>query len=331
LGLSAALAAIAGGLAGWLLPRPGPDATDTRLAALEADLAATRTDLSALAPAQAAAEARLNTRLTEIDSRLTRALPDVASLSARVDDLAGQVEAMSGAEVGTGFLAPLELGRALALLREDVDRLAARPAPAELTAAPTALSALEARLRALETASSPAPATPAQSPRDPAAARAALSDILTASERGAPFIAAYERLTTALPGVTDTGALSTLAVTGAPTLGTLLAEFPAMQSAVLAAGGPQARSDGWDWARKAAEGLVSVRRTDADGLSALSRLDGAQARLRAGDLAGAVGLLRPLTGAEAQAAAPWLARAQARLNLDAALQAISLTVSRETP
>lgn len=335
LAVASLLAALAGGLTGWLLPRPGPQDLSDRLAALETGLTATRTEVSALAPAQAASEARTNARLTEIDGRLTRALPDVSSLSARVDDLAGQVEAMSGAEGGTGLMAPIELGRALALLREDVDRLTAQSAPASTVSAGPDVSALDARLSALE-ARPPALATPAAADtaptlQDQGMARAALSDILSASERGAPFISAYERLTRALPGNSDVQRLSNFAVTGAPTLGTLLAEFPALQSSVLAAGGPQARSDGWDWARRAAEGLVSVRRTDAEGMSALSRLDGAHARLRAGDLPGAVGLLRPLTGAEAQAAASWLARAQARLDLDAAVQAVGLSLPRPTP
>ena len=67
--------------------------------------------------------------------------------------------------------------------------------------------------------------------------------------------------------------------------------------------------------------LVTVRPVgaDAEGDDAAARVARAEAKLAAGDLAGAVAELEGLEGAAAEAAAPWLAQARARLAAESAL------------
>jgi hypothetical protein len=80
--------------------------------------------------------------------------------------------------------------------------------------------------------------------------------------------------------------------------------------------------------------LVSVRPVgeDVEGDDAAARVARAEAVLAKGDLAGAVAELEGLTGQAAEAAAPWLADARARLDAEAALAALqSIAVARLAP
>jgi hypothetical protein len=87
---------------------------------------------------------------------------------------------------------------------------------------------------------------------------------------------------------------------------------------------PAAKSDWREQTLARLRGLVTIRRIDesshtgsdggADGVVGL-----AQAALARGDLAGAVAALEPLTGADAEAAHPWLLMARERLAAEAAL------------
>jgi hypothetical protein len=87
---------------------------------------------------------------------------------------------------------------------------------------------------------------------------------------------------------------------------------------------PAAKTDWREQTLARLRGLVTIRRIDesshtgsdggADGVVGL-----AQAALARGDLAGAVAALEPLTGADAEAAHPWLLMARERLAAEAAL------------
>ena len=71
--------------------------------------------------------------------------------------------------------------------------------------------------------------------------------------------------------------------------------------------------------------LVTIRPEgeNAQGDDPLARLARAEARLNAGDVAAAVGELSALpAGPIADAAAPWLARARARLDAEAAIASL---------
>ena len=118
---------------------------------------------------------------------------------------------------------------------------------------------------------------------------------------------------------------------GVPTLATLTQQFPALAQRVARASVPAA-DDSWR-ARALAKlkGLVTVRRV-GDRSAELSGSDAglavAVAALGNGDLAGAVAAARRLEGPAAQAVAPWLEDAQARLDAEASLAALDATLMR---
>jgi uroporphyrinogen-III synthase len=118
-------------------------------------------------------------------------------------------------------------------------------------------------------------------------------------------------------------ALQPFAADGVPTLAQLQAEFPAARIAQAAAADAAGTALGVEssWLQKTLDRLselVTVRPVgDVEGDGALAHLARAEARLGDGDLATAVAEIEALEGQAAQAAAAWLARAKARLTVDA--------------
>ena len=109
------------------------------------------------------------------------------------------------------------------------------------------------------------------------------------------------------------------AAAGVATLTDLRRRLSAEASAILHAG--VAGAAGWvDETLRRLAAVVTVRRTgDVSGADVDARLARAEARLVAGDLAAAVAELAALTDGAADAAAPWLELANARLAVEAAL------------
>ncbi len=109
------------------------------------------------------------------------------------------------------------------------------------------------------------------------------------------------------------------AAAGVATPADLRRRLSAEASAILRAG--VAGTDGWvDETLRRLAAVVTVRRTgDVPGAGVDARLARAEARLVAGDLAAAVAELAALTDGAADAAAPWLELANARLAVEAAL------------
>jgi hypothetical protein len=110
----------------------------------------------------------------------------------------------------------------------------------------------------------------------------------------------------------------------------LAARFDGVAEAIVRAERVPPGAGWWErlWARISS--LVTVRRSgaDAEGPSADAVAARAEAKVKTGDLAGAVAELDALTGAPAEAARPWLDQAKARLAADAALDrllALALT------
>ena len=102
---------------------------------------------------------------------------------------------------------------------------------------------------------------------------------------------------------------------------------------IAGAGAPAAPSDpgsaGWGEAALARlRGLVTIRRVDgAKPGGAEAAVNAAELALAGGDLAAAVAALDKLTGAPAEAAAPWLRMARQRLAVDAALRRLEALVT----
>ena len=154
-----------------------------------------------------------------------------------------------------------------------------------------------------------------------AQARVALAHAL---ETGVPFedvLADLEAVGMAIPD-----ALRAAAVSGAPTVSSLTAEFPQMAREALAADRGQG-SDGASAAQGVGQflkkqlGLRSVTPKEGTSTDAvLSRMEGA---LRAGDLRQAAQEADGLSGEAAQISAPWREALTTRLAIDTAVDALS--------
>lgn len=154
----------------------------------------------------------------------------------------------------------------------------------------------------------------------------ALLQIRDAVAAGRPFASEYRALMALARGRPDIAVaaapLAESAASGVASRAVLAAQLH--EVAVAAAPAPTAAS-GWTGAALARlRGLVTVRRIDGAGNPAGPGgvIKNAERALAGGDLAAAVTALDRLTGAAAEAAAPWLRMAKARLAVEAALHRI---------
>ncbi|MEE2565278.1 hypothetical protein [Hyphobacterium marinum] len=357
--LTAAIAGGALGLAGawWLDGQQAiPEATDpsgtlaaleTRLAALESadpagdianDYAALRDRVERLesAPPVVIGEgdpetiSALETRIAALeaagsgdagpaydDSALTERLDTVAQTAERAETLANQaLDGVSALPEGGG-----DSSEAITALEARIAALES----AEPDESPAVdLSGLEARIAAAETLAQVASDRAASleatresggdndNARTLAARTLALMALAEIAETSDPFEAERAALARLWRGRTELSSLQSLARAGVPDRESLAADFP--RAEIEAAAGPS----------RAFFGLIEVRRTtgaeDGDGPLALAAL--ADARLQRGDLEGAVAATERLEGEALDAARPWLLSAQARLQVESALDSL---------
>jgi hypothetical protein len=218
------------------------------------------------------------------------------------------------------------------------------------------LDSLATRLAALEEATTAAEARATGN----AALALAVNQLQQALASQRPFaieLAALRDVAAGDPAVSDqvraaTDALAGRAENGLPTLIELRARFPqiardvvagaraesaaaAVANAAPGTGGDTVATPGWlDSAMTKLSELVSVRPVggDVEGDDAAAHAARAEAALAKGDLAGAVAELDALDGKAAEAAAPWLADARARLDAETAIGTLqSLAVARLAP
>lgn len=357
--LSATLAGAALGLAGawWLDGRGEPGtgiadpaealaALDTRLDALEgADPAGTiRDEYAALrdrverlesAPPVVLGEgdpqafAALAERVSTLESAQASEITayDDTALNERLDTVAGVAErAEALANQALDGVSALPAGEGVDAAR--VADLDARVAALESATPPDSpevdLSALEARIAAAEVLAQDAAALAetletsretggdSQSARTLAARTLALMALSEIAETSDPFEAERAALARLWRGRAELAALQPVARSGVPDRDTLASDFP--RADIESAAGPS----------RAFFGLIEIRRTDAsedgDGPLALAAL--AEARLARGDLEGAVAASERLEGEPLEAARSWLLSAQARLQVEAALDSL---------
>lgn len=309
-GAVAALAVVAAGwLAGWppTAPEPArPVATDTSV-----------TDALA---------SRLST--LEADFRTAAALPqtgglDAAALTQRIEALeraqGGLREALTAATSGTA-----QLTASLDTLTSEVAALKAQPH--EVLAATPDLSALEARLAAIDTVARRAAATAAASATRPASDDMALRRAVTAAQldaavrRGTPYAALLAAAKSLESGASTLAPLDAFADSGLPSaraLGDdLLAILPGLAPPPER---PGAAAGLLNRLQASATRLIRIRRDGPiEGDSRPAILARTNAAAKSGDLAAARRELMTLPAAERTPAAAWLARADAR---DAALAA----------
>ena len=288
---------------------------------------------------------RFDTRAAALETAIRQALPrvDGDALSRRIDGLERQLAARPA---DNGDLIALE-----ATVRDLQTRLAAAEASGEARSAANdtlialqgdrdalagSLAALQDQLAALSAANAAL--------QDAVAARASQGGA-TALDRNVALVLALGQLRDALRGAGGYGAelaqvrslmeadddlraaiepLTRFADSGVPTLPGLQRGFPAMARAVVAAG-RGGDSDGlFAGIVRSLSSIVTVRPLgEVEGGGAGPTVARAEARLRDGDLAGALAALGDLTGRAADAAAAWRGRAEARLAADRAVAALA--------
>jgi len=147
--------------------------------------------------------------------------------------------------------------------------------------------------------------------------------------RGAPYAAPLDALAALAKDDAElqsaVAALRPGAASGVPTAPMLQARFEPVASAMARAAIAPPGSDWPDRLLARLAALVNFRRVgaNAEGSSPDAVAARAEAKVKTGDLAGAVAELDMLTGAPADAARPWLGEAKARLAADKAVDTIS--------
>lgn len=336
----------------------GSDMADlgTRLDSLAQEGAALRHDLDAvLAMPDGAAP--------QVPENLARLPDEVTELRRRLDQVASAASAATPEPETTAALDALrrDIDAARQSAAEAGGAVDARLARVEQDLAE--LDSLATRLDTLEQATSNAETRATGN----AALALAVNQLQSALASQRPFaveLAALREVTAEDPAATAevravTDALAERAESGLPTLVELRARFPQVARDVVAAAraenaaaamadaapgtgggsgegtGVEPAAPGWlDSAMTRLSELVSVRPVGEDvaGDDAAARAARAEAVLAKGDLAGAVSELDGLTGKAAEAAAPWLADARARLDAETAIAALqSLAVARLAP
>ncbi|MCP2679994.1 hypothetical protein NHF45_10695 [Maricaulaceae bacterium NA33B04] len=170
------------------------------------------------------------------------------------------------------------------------------------------VNALEASLASMDDTPPAATAPASASLAERALAFAAVSRAAAGSQ---PFPVEVANLSRLWPGAPGISALTEPARTGAPTLDQLTATFPG--DAIRAATGE-------------AQLLFGIIRVERDGTTGPT--PAIEAALEAGDLAAAVTATRALDGEARTVAAPWLARAEARLAMERGLASLADALSR---
>lgn len=293
----------------------------------------------------------LDARLAALDERIA-ALEGPEGLAGLKERVAGlpSVEAVTDAEAAAALVAERasglktrieDLEKAVARVERGLAELkaAAEPGPEAEAARRAArenaalLADLGARLEALESgAQAEAAAAPGREALLVAVGQ--LREALRGSRPFGPELEVVDSLGAGQPEVARAVAeLSPLAARGIATEEELKARFAAVAGAVVrAAAAPEDATFSQEVLSRAAA-LVTVRRTGADvpGASPEAVAARAEARLGAGDLAGAVAELETLTGPPAAAAESWLDDARARLQAESVLRRLHAHVIGQIP
>ena len=300
---------------------------DARLAALEDQvgalggdggerLAGLRDELAQLSATvdelqQGAAGGAGSGQIAELEQRLGRvaeASDQIAALSGKLEALAEQVAA--GQErSGQAATDVAALSGQVKLLDERAETLVA-----DVGALRSRLASAEERVTAAGDAGGRA-----------AGLTLLAAQVAAAIEQGEPYQAPLESLRAlgAEDPVVDEAAtrLASTATAGVPTLKQLRESFERTAGEIVQSAQAPAGDGVLERAAGSLMRLVTIRPVgaDAEGDHAAARVARAEARLADGDLAGAVAELEGLEGPPAEAAAPWLEQARARLAAQDAL------------
>ncbi len=313
--LGGALAAVAGfGLSHFNAFGFSPEDPGVALADLEQRLndrlAGLRIDQAALAAVQSDLAA-LAERITSLETAGAPETVDLSAIDTAIDDLARRLAVIEALPTGNGEASIAALAAKLA----DLERqLASRPQAvdqAELEAALSRLSAAEAEAAQR--------ATEAAAAAETAARALALDQLRAAVAAGSGFAAE-------LAGLNDPDLAASLQAytAGVATLASLQADFPDAARQVLQLAREASGSDGWgerivDFLA-AQTGARSL--TPRDGLDPDAILSRAEFALAEGRLADALSELGALSDPLRAPLADWIARAEARLAVQTALEGL---------
>ena len=289
-------------------------ATDNSAAveALGTAVKAVRADVERLR--QAVAASRDDGKVAKLAADLAGLQATAAALQKAVAEAAERPAGREGADEATRT-ALKELSQGLSALSEKVVALDKERA----AAADRALSGLTARLAAVETR-----LNSVRSGSGAAGIVVALSQLRAVAASGRPYAAALAAARELAGGHAAAAAvLSALApaAAGAPTLPVLRRDFDALSPALIAAA-TRTQGEGWlDRAWNKLKSTVVVRRTGRSvaGDSPSALVAQAETELADGDLGSAIALVRRMPTPAQQVAAGWLARAERRAGIDAAL------------
>lgn len=228
------------------------------------------------------------------------------ALAARIEAMQGELDAL-GKMFGPESQANLNAIGGVVRALEDVNR---------------ELVSLSARLQAVEESTRADPTAPAQ------ALLLGMTQLRARLMGDGPFaaeLATLEQIAAGDAAVAEAVAhLRPHADVGIPSEAVLTARFDKVAKAIVAAR-TTSEADGWLGAVKdRLGGLVTVRRTDPAQITDANEraVAIAEAALELGELNEAVKALSELQGAPAEAAAAWLGDASARVNAEAALEAL---------
>ena len=289
-------------------------ATDNSAAVevLGAAVKAVRADVESLR--QAVAASRDDGKVAKLAADLAGLQATAAALQKAVAEAAERPAGRESADETTRT-ALNELSHGLSALSEKVATLDKE----RTAAADRALSGLTARLAAVETR-----LKSVRSGSGAAGIVVALSQLRAVAASGRPYAAALAAARELAGGHAAAAAvLSALApaAAGAPTLPVLRRDFDALSPALIAAA-TRTQGEGWlDRAWNKLKSTVVVRRTGRSvaGDSPSALVAQAETELADGNLGSAIALVRRMPTPAQQVAAGWLARAERRAGIEAAL------------
>jgi hypothetical protein len=276
------------------------DQFDSRLAAIEKRPAPPSVDTDAINSAQSALRRR-------IDQLEAAAKPDLGPIRSEVQQLEQRlaaIETQSASRTASETAASKDMQQELSRLGKVHGDLADRVAALEREAQ----SQNRAELRA------------------DGVLALLLGQMREAIEQARPFPTEFDAFVKLARGSDLAAAAEPLAEparNGVASRAVLVKGLAELAGRMAVASEPAVRSDWREQTLARLRGLVTIRRIDG---SLHTGSDGpvgtAQAALARGDLAGAVAALEPLTGADAEAARPWLLMARERLAAETALDRV---------
>jgi len=251
---------------------------------------------------------RLRDQVTRLESqpRDNGAAPDLSAFTRMVEDLETQLDGIDARTAVVEGRVPADLGVQLAGFADQaaLDDVAAR------------LIQLEEDFEMNDTRR--------------AAMGLGLAQLARAAGGSRPFDEELAAVTLLRPDDALVAQLAPFAEDGVPTLAMLQADFPAVARGVARAAQTPEELTAWGRVWAWLGQFISFRRTgETDGESAAAILARAEQRLSEGDLDAALDEMNALPPSAQEAAAEWVARAEARVALDQVITALSAEIIAE--